>query len=412
MGYLSSGKVKARPAHPTRRSRPSPTSPPDAPFPPPPARRPQVIFIDTFHLFPETHQFLHRLEAAFGFKAQTFHCADAATKAEYDAKHGADLWQRDIDQYDKLCKVEPFSRALKTLAVDAMINGRRRDHGFERAHLEARFLGLFGAGRPPQPRGRRPRMQPADAPTSPHASRVWRLTRRPPLGNPPPQVWEDKGGASVSVQPLAYWEFRDCFAYLDKHGVEAHPLHAKGYPSIGDVHSTAPVPREKWFEYAGERSGRFQGLTDKDGKPKTECGIHVDGSTRKYDRDLWEAGSGVEELTVAQFQAGALRGKDAVVAVYAPWCPFCQKMEAEFIKFAKGVKGQGVAVYKLRGDTEREYVRANLDVASFPTVLAFPKSGAGEGGKAFAKYGSEERAAEDFVKFANGALKAQLLKLK
>lgn len=84
----------------------------------------------------------------------------------------------------------------------------------------------------------------------------------------------------MSVQPLAYWEFRDCFAYLDKHGAEAHPLHAQGYPSIGDAHSTVPVPREKWFEYAGERSGRFQGLTDKDGKPKTECGIHVDGSNR------------------------------------------------------------------------------------------------------------------------------------
>ena len=30
------------------------------------------------------------------------------------------------------------------------------------------------------------------------------------------------------------------------------------FPSIGDLHSTVPVPREKWFEYAGERSGRFQ----------------------------------------------------------------------------------------------------------------------------------------------------------
>lgn len=223
-----------------------------------------------------------------------------------------------------------------------------------------------------------------------------------------PQVWEDKGGPSVSVQPLAYWEFRDCFAYLDKHGVEAHPLHSQGYPSIGDAHSTVPVPREKWFEYAGERSGRFQGLTDKDGKPKTECGIHVDGSNRAFDRDLWEAGSGVEELTVAQYQAGALEGKDAVVVVYAPWCQFCQKMEGEFVSFAKGVAGQGAAVYKLRGDTARELVRDNMDVQSFPTVLAFPKGGSGEGGKPFTKYASEERAAGDFVKFANKALGTQL----
>ena len=28
------------------------------------------------------------------------------------------------------------------------------------------------------------------------------------------------------------------------------------------------------YEYAGERSGRFQGFSNKDGSLKTECGIH------------------------------------------------------------------------------------------------------------------------------------------
>jgi hypothetical protein len=36
----------------------------------------------------------------------------------------------------------------------------------------------------------------------------------------------------------------------------AHSL--QGYPSVGDAHSTITVPRDKWFEYGGERSGRFQ----------------------------------------------------------------------------------------------------------------------------------------------------------
>jgi len=36
-------------------------------------------------------------------------------------------------------QVEPFSRALRELNVDCMVNGRRRDHGFDRAHLEARL---------------------------------------------------------------------------------------------------------------------------------------------------------------------------------------------------------------------------------------------------------------------------------
>lgn len=181
-----------------------------------------VIFIDTYHLFDETYAFLKDCEERYGFKSEVFHAADVGSKAEYDDKYGSDLFIRDIDEYDRICKVEPFGRALKTLNVDAMINGRRRDHGAERAHLE-----LFEAG------------------------------------------------DMAKVQPLAYWEFRDCFEYLELNGVPAHPLHSQGFPSVGDVQTTLPVAKEKWFEYGGERSGRFQGLTNKDGSTKTECGIHV-----------------------------------------------------------------------------------------------------------------------------------------
>lgn len=69
-------------------------------------------------------------------------------------------------------QVEPFNRALKDTHCDVMINGRRRDHGFERAHLE-----LFEQGKP------------------------------------------------VKCNPLAWWEFQDCFNYIAQQGLEAHPLH-------------------------------------------------------------------------------------------------------------------------------------------------------------------------------------------
>ncbi|GJP31608.1 hypothetical protein CLOM_g14410 [Closterium sp. NIES-68] len=150
----------------------------------------KIVFIDTFHLFPETYQFLKDCEERFGFKAEVFQAAGLKSKEEYVAKHGSDLFITDIDEYDQICKVEPFSRALTSLNVDAMINGRRRDHGAERAHLE---------------------------------------------------VFED--GAPVKVQPLAYWEFKDCFDYLERHGVPPHPLHADGFPSIGDVQTTLPIRR-------------------------------------------------------------------------------------------------------------------------------------------------------------------------
>ncbi|KAL3680759.1 hypothetical protein R1sor_023715 [Riccia sorocarpa] len=182
----------------------------------------KIIFIDTLHLFPETLEFLAEVEKRYEFKAHRFQAQGISNKEEYDAKYGSDLFIRDIDEYDRICKVEPFDRALKTLEVDAMINGRRRDHGAERAHLQ-----IFEAGK------------------------------------------------MAKVQPLAFWEFRDCWDYLEKYKLPYHPLHDQGYPSVGDIQTTMPVPRSQWFEYGGERSGRFQGLKNKDGSLKTECGIHV-----------------------------------------------------------------------------------------------------------------------------------------
>jgi phosphoadenosine phosphosulfate reductase len=316
--------------------------------------RVSVVFIDTLHLFPETLSFLGRVEAAYGFRAQVFRAVGCADRAAYDAKHGADLWQKDIDEYDRICKVEPFARSLRELRADAMLNGRRRDHGAERAALE---------------------------------------------------LWEGSGEAGTlsKCQPLAYWEFRDCFAYLERHGLEAHPLHAAGYPSIGDAHSTVPVPKEKWFDYAGERSGRFQGLTGADGKPKTECGIHVDGATRTFERDLWlqDAAAPILEVTQADVIAGVLAsGPDTLLVVYAPWCPFCQKMEAELIRLAKAAPAMGLRIAKLRGDVVRDFARDELQVASFPTLLAFSSAARGAKG---VKHATEERSAEALLAFVNAA---------
>lgn len=107
MGYLKDGKVK-------------------------------IMVVDTFHLFPETMDFLRDIENHYGFKAEVF-CAEGVSvgdKAGYDKKYGADLWREDIEQYDKVCKVEPFQRGLKTLKTDCMINGRTRWQGIERAWID------------------------------------------------------------------------------------------------------------------------------------------------------------------------------------------------------------------------------------------------------------------------------------
>jgi len=321
LGYLSSGKVK-------------------------------IMVVDTFHLFPETMAFLKELEAAYDFKAEVF-CAegvDVADKAGYDNKYGADLWKEDIEQYDKVCKVEPFQRGLKTLNTDCMINGRTRWQGFERAYIN----------------------QFESAPI---------------------------GGGLAKSNPIAYWTFEDTFDYIAKYKILAHPLHAKGYPSIGDAKDTIPIPEDgstrfqdfyfvgdkaPWLDYASERKGRFVGLANKDGSTKTECGIHVAGAEQTFDRDLWESGKVKTIATTDAALEVVKSGKASVITVYAPWCQFCQAMEDDYSTFASEMEGK-MDVFKFRGDEVRDFVSAELNTESFPTVNVVKADGT------VVKYESEKR---------------------
>jgi phosphoadenylyl-sulfate reductase (thioredoxin) len=328
----------------------------------------KVMVVDTFHLFDETMEFLKEMEDYYGFKAEVF-CAEGvpvADKAAFDAKYGANLWREDIEQYDKVCKVEPFQRGLKTLETDCMINGRTRWQGFERAWID----------------------QFENAPI---------------------------GGGLAKCNPIAYWTFEDTFDYLAKYKVPHHPLHAKGYPSIGDEKDTIPIPSmdernpapeegytafkdfkwegdmTKWCDYATERKGRFVGLANKDGSTKTECGIHVAGAEKTFDRDLWEGGSVEGLASPADVTALTGSGKEAVVVVYAPWCQFCQAMEDEYEKLASAT---GLPVYKFRGDEEREFVGAEMNTASFPTINYVAADGT------MTKYESEDRSVDAMAAFA------------
>jgi phosphoadenosine phosphosulfate reductase len=110
------------------------------------------------------------------------------------------LWQR---------KVEPLERALSE--VDAWITGLRRDQAASRAGT--------------------------------------------------PKLAEDSGHpGKLKCAPLADWTEQDVWRYIVDNDVPYHPLHDRGYASIGCVHCTLP---------GGGRDGRWAG-TD-----KIECGLHL-----------------------------------------------------------------------------------------------------------------------------------------
>jgi phosphoadenosine phosphosulfate reductase len=71
-----------------------------------------VVLIDTLHLFPETLDFLRRVEEHYNFRAEVYRPLDCETREQLAEKYGThELW-RDTARYDKICKVEPLQRAL------------------------------------------------------------------------------------------------------------------------------------------------------------------------------------------------------------------------------------------------------------------------------------------------------------
>jgi len=153
-----------------------------------------------------------------------------------------------------------------------------------------------------------------------------------------------------------------------------------------------------WLDYGAERRGRFVNLVNKDGSKKTECGIHVAGAEKTFDRDLWDATDSVTELATPEAVSELQKaGKEAVVVVYAPWCQFCQGMEDEYSKLAEA---SGLPTYKFRGDEQREFVSAEMNTESFPTINYLTADGK------FVKYESEERTVEAMTAFAKGAVAA------
>ena len=77
-----------------------------------------------------------------------------------------------------------------------------------------------------------------------------------------PKLEWDSARAMWKVNPLADWSERDLWARIHERGLPYHPLHDRGYASVGCAPCTRP---------GTGREGRWAG------QDKTECGLHVAG---------------------------------------------------------------------------------------------------------------------------------------
>jgi phosphoadenosine phosphosulfate reductase len=161
---------------------------------------PNVFFLDTGFLFPETYQLRCRIESRYGIQIRAF--SPQLSPQEQERRYGPKLWEHDPDLCCKLRKLEPLKEALNGL--DAWMTAIRRDQTPTRR-----------AARPIEwdPR--------------------WKL---------------------VKVNPLVNWTRRDVWRYIIRNELPYNPLHDRGYPSIGCIYCTRPVgPGED------ERAGRWPG---------------------------------------------------------------------------------------------------------------------------------------------------------
>jgi len=169
-----------------------------------------VIFVDTGYLFPETYRYAEELTERFGLNLKVVH--PRRSPAWQEAMDGR-RWERGLkglEAYNRENKVEPMNRALRELGAEAWLSGLRRSQAKSRADLQV----------------------------------------------------VEKQQKTVKIHPVVDWSEKDIYDYQRAHEIPMHPLWEKGYVSVGDWHSTAPLEQGM-----SQEKTRFNGL-------KRECGLH------------------------------------------------------------------------------------------------------------------------------------------
>ncbi len=169
-----------------------------------------LFTLDTGVLFPETYALWRQLEARYGVTIRAVH--PAQTLDAQAAAHGPALWTREPDRCCELRKLGPLRAELA--GFDAWITAIRRDQTTDRASAKI--------------------------------------------------VEADRKFGLIKINPLAAWSEAAVWAFAKDNNVATHPLHARGFRSIGCAPCTSAVG-----DGEDPRAGRWRGTG------KTECGLHA-----------------------------------------------------------------------------------------------------------------------------------------
>ena len=172
----------------------------------------EIFTLHTGRMHGDTLALVDAISSKYGYAVNVYR-PQAEAVSQYITVHGRDAFYESVDLRKRCCevrKVLPLERGLE--GFEAWITGRKRFHGGDRLAL--------------------------------------------------PVVESAEG--RIKFNPLANWDKAALDAYMDRHGLPAHPLVEHGYPSLGCWPCTQPVEKGQ-----DVRAGRWAG------SEKTECGIHV-----------------------------------------------------------------------------------------------------------------------------------------
>lgn len=319
----------------------------------------RVFSLDTGRLNPETYSYFDAVEKHYNIRIEYMFPDAIEVQALVRNKGLFSFYEDGHQECCRVRKVRPLRRALKGLK--AWITGQRKDQS-------------------PGTRASIPVVQ----------------------VDPSFEGMDGGVGSLIKWNPVANVEGNDIWNFLRTMNVPVNSLHSKGYVSIGCEPCTRPV-----LPGQHEREGRWWW---EDAKAK-ECGLHKGNIEKEQANQVNGNGSGAAVEHTDIFDSEAVmslsrpgienllrlenRREPWLVVLYAPWCQFCQGMEATYLELAEKLAGSGTKVGKFRADGDQKaFAKQELQLGSFPTILFFPKHSSQP-----IKYPSEKRDVDSLLAF-------------